>query len=77
MTDFELVGFTKQASTFWLAIPSGARSKLLANIYCGDCGGAVSIVNVTATVKRGDLLLKGNCAKCGHAIARLVEGPDT
>ncbi len=72
----ELGGFTKQASKFWHAIPADARTKLLANVYCGQCRGAVSIVNVLATVKRRDLLLKGNCATCGHEVARLVEGPD-
>lgn len=77
MTNAELVGFTRQASKFWMAIPADARAKLLANVYCGHCRGGVSIVNVTATVKRSDLLLKGNCATCGHDVARLVEGPDT
>ena len=77
MMNAELVGFTKQASRFWMAVPADTRAKLLANVYCGHCRGAVSIVNVTAMVKHGDLLLKGNCATCGHEVARLVEGPDT
>ena len=77
MTNPEVVGFTRQASGFWMTIPADTRARLLANVYCGHCRGAVSIVNVTATVKRGDLLLKGNCATCGHEVARLVEGPDT
>ncbi len=77
MTNAELIGFTSQASRFWMTIPAEARAKLLANVYCGHCRGAVSIVNVTAMVKRRDLLLKGNCATWGHEIARLVEGPET
>ena len=60
-----------------MTIPVDARAKLLANVYCGHCRGGVSIVNVTGIVKRGDLLLKGNCATCAHEVARLVEGPDT
>lgn len=76
MTAGESSGFTKQASKFWAAIPSAARAKLLANVYCAHCRGAVSIANVTATVKGGDLLLKGTCVKCGHDVARLVERPD-
>jgi hypothetical protein len=77
MTNLELTGFTRQASEFWMAIPADTRAKLLANVYCGQCRGAVSIVNVKAMVKRGDLLLNGNCATCGHEVARLVEGPGT
>ena len=77
MTDTELTGFTKQASKFWTAIPADARAKLLANVYCTHCRSAVSIASVTGTVKRGDLLLKGTCVRCGHDVARLVEGPDT
>ncbi len=77
MTKPELADFTKQASEFWRGIPSDTRAKLLANVYCGHCRGAVSIVNVTAMIKRGDLLLKGKCATCGHEVARLVEGPET
>ena len=77
MTDLKLDGFTRQASVFWMAIPADTRAKLLANVYCGQCRGVVSIVNVKAMVKRGDLLLEGNCATCGHEVARLVEGSDT
>lgn len=77
MTNDDLIGFTKQASAFWMAIPADVRAKLLGNVYCGNCRGAVSIVNVTAAIKRRDFLLKGNCATCGHEVARLVEGPET
>jgi hypothetical protein len=75
MTNAKLVGFTQQATRFWRAIPEDARAKLLTNVYCGHCRDAVSIANVTAAVKRRDLLLKGNCATCGHEVVRLVEGP--
>jgi hypothetical protein len=43
MTNGDWAGFTKQASAFWMAIPAEARAKLLANVYCGHCRGAVSI----------------------------------
>ena len=57
-----------------MGIPSGTRAKLRANVYCGHCRGAVSIVNMIAMIKRMDLLVQGNCATCGHEVARLVEG---
>ena len=67
---------TNQASKFWEAIPSRARAQLLANVFCVQCRGAVSIVNASGTLKRGNLILEGRCAKCGHEVARLVEGPE-
>lgn len=76
MTNAETPGFAKQAREFWMAIPADARAKLLANVYCAHCRCAVSIANVVAQVTRGDLVLKGNCATCGHDVARLVEQPD-
>jgi len=57
-------------------MPAHARAQILGNVYCAHCHGPVSIVNVSGTLKRGDLVLEGNCAKCGREVARLVEGPD-
>jgi hypothetical protein len=73
MTVVQLPRLSAQASKLWNAIPIDARRKILANIYCGHCRGAVSIVNVTGKVKGGDLVLNGNCAVCGDDVARLVE----
>ena len=72
MTNAGLPGFTREASRAWMGVPAEARENILANVYCGHCRGAVSIVNLTGQINRGDLLLKGNCATCGHAVARLV-----
>jgi hypothetical protein len=73
MTVVQLPRLSDQASKLWNAIPTDAKKKLLANVFCGHCRGAVSIVNVTGTVKGGDLVLNGNCAVCGHDVARHVE----
>ena len=73
MTIVHLPRLSTQASKLWNAISTDTRMKLLANVYCGNCRGAVSIVNVVGTVKRGDLVLNGNCAVCGDNVARLVE----
>src|SRR5450759_4329610 len=74
MTVVQLPRLSAQASKLWNAIPTDARRKILANVFCGHCRGAVSIVNVAGTVKGGDLVLNGNCAVCGHNVARHVEG---
>ena len=57
-------------------MPSHARDQILSNVYCTNCRGAVSIVSVTGTLERGNLVLKGDCAKCGSKVARLIEGAD-
>src|SRR5439155_19442706 len=76
MTNVGSPRLTKQASKFWNAMPAHARAQILGNVYCAHCHGPVSVVNVSGTLKRGDLVLEGNCAKCGREVARLVEGPD-
>jgi len=57
-------------------MPPHARAQILANVYCAHCRDAVPIVEVSGTLKSGDLVLEGKCAKCGQQVARLVEGPD-
>ncbi len=66
-----------QASKLWSAIPTDAKKKILANVFCAHCRGAVSIVKVTGTVKGDDLVLNGSCAVCGHDVARHIEGSRT
>ena len=50
-----------------------ARARILANVFCVECRGSVQIVNFTGEEREGDLYLKGTCAKCGHAVVRMVE----
>ena len=74
MTESKLPSFSPKVSLFWAAIPVEIKQKILANVYCSHCRGAVTIVNFTGAVKGGDLVLRGSCAVCGHEVARLVEG---
>jgi len=76
MADVSVPRLTKQAARFWNAMPSHARAQILANVYCTHCRGAVTMVDASGTLRRGDLVLEGKCAKCGHEVARLVEGPE-
>ena len=50
------------------------QEKILDNVFCSHCRDSVRIVDYSGSVVSGDLLLKGNCAICGHQVARLVEG---
>jgi hypothetical protein len=65
--------FTARAAVLWGTIPRQACEQILKNVFCADCRGSVEIINFTGEVSEGNLVLKGSCAKCGHAVARLVE----
>ena len=66
--------FTLQAQVLWGAIPSAAKKRILANVFCGKCGSSRPIVNFTGNVEaHGDLILRGSCAVCGHDVVRLLE----
>jgi hypothetical protein len=66
--------FSQQAAAFWANIDTQQRARILDNVFCGHCRGAVEIVAYSGSMMSSDLLLKGKCAKCGNDVARLVEG---
>ena len=70
MTDEQ---FTARAAMLWGTIPKAAREQILKNVFCGNCRGSVEIIKFTGEEQDGNLVLKGSCAKCGHAVARVVE----
>lgn len=55
-------------------IPEDMKSTILSNVYCAHCNETVRIVDFTATMAKGDLVLKGKCANCNNEVARLIEG---
>ena len=57
----------------WGTIPKEARTRILANVFCVKCGGSVQITKFTAEERKGDLILRGECATCGHEVVRVVE----
>ena len=73
MTIESIPKFTPPAAKLWKLIPPDARKRLLFNVWCGNCGHAVTITNFTGTVKGEDLLLVGLCAECRRDVARLIE----
>jgi hypothetical protein len=65
--------FTARAAVLWGTIPRQAREQILKNVFCAECRGSVEIINFTGEESQGNLVLKGSCARCGNAVARLVE----
>lgn len=65
---------TKDALKIWMALPVGARSKILSNVWCGHCRSGVTICDYSADFDRGLVVLRGFCATCGHKVARALEG---
>lgn len=66
--------FTPKAAAFWAKIDMQHRALILDNVVCGHCRCVVEIIDYSGSIVSGDLLLKGKCARCGHDVARLVEG---
>ena len=64
---------TKDALKIWMALPVGARSKILSNVWCGQCRAGVTICDYSADFDRGLVVLRGFCATCGHKVARAIE----
>ena len=65
--------FTRPAAKLWATIPTEAKKRLLANVWCGRCRHEVTITNFTGAAKAGDLLLVGLCSECHGDVARVIE----
>ena len=65
--------FSDRAAFLWATIPAEAREGILKAVFCVKCRGSVEIVRFTGVEKKGDVILKGECANCGHGVVRVVE----
>jgi hypothetical protein len=65
--------FTMRAAVLWATVPREARKQILKNVFCANCCGSVEIVKFKGEEHDGNLVLTGSCAKCGQAVARVVE----
>ena len=65
--------FTPAAEKKWRALSAQEQFQLLNNVWCSSCHKVSTIVNFTASVDRGDLVLKGQCERCGGPVGRLIE----
>jgi len=65
--------FTPNARKIWEATPMNHRTRVLNNVWCGTCRKLTTIVHYSGQLKGGDLVLEGECERCGKAVARLIE----
>jgi len=65
--------FTPRAAVLWGTIPKEASERILANVFCVKCRTSVQITNFSEEGRKGDVYLKGACAKWGHEVVRVVE----
>lgn len=66
--------FTPQGQWFWDSIPEHIQAKIIGAVWCPHCREKTTIVNFKGSIKQGDLLLRGECIRCGGSVARLIEG---
>jgi len=64
--------FTGEAKALWDKIPPAIQDELLANVWCSNCLNT-RIVRFKGTVDRGELVLRGYCARCGKRVARVID----
>lgn len=65
--------FTGKAERLWRAIPAPQQAAVLDNVWCAQCSSATTMHEASGSVKRGDLVLRGICGRCGGVVVRLVE----
>jgi hypothetical protein len=65
--------FTLKAAVLWATVPKEARARILASVFCPHCRDIVGMTKVTGKEKKGDVILKGACPRCGRAVFRIVE----
>ena len=62
-----------QAAVLWGMVPREAKERILKNVFCVRCKGAAEMVKFRGKVEKGDVVLTGSCAKCGHKVVRVLE----
>ncbi len=65
--------FAPNARKIWEAIPMIHRTRILNNVWCGNCLKSTTIVNYFGQLKDGHLVLEEECGQCGRVVARLIE----
>lgn len=73
MSITKLPEFTPKARLLWDAMQSQVKTKLLSNVYCGDCKDSVRIVNFKGSIYKSNLYLEGCCDVCGAEVSRLFD----
>ncbi len=68
------MGMAKEALKIWMEMPADIRSRILSNVWCGQCMTAATICDYSTDFDSGVLVLRGFCGVCGHKVARVLEG---
>lgn len=66
--------FTPEAESYWQLVPARTKEVVLTNVWCRQCQGRTTMIQVSGEMVAGDLLLTGICNRCGAKVARLAEG---
>jgi len=61
------------AAILWGMVPKDAKEQILKNCFCPQCKGIAEMVDCRGVEKKGDLVLTGACARCGHKVVRVLE----
>ena len=73
MSVSQLPTFSIPAKKLWEQIPMDKQTQLLSNVWCSHCSGETTIINYKGKVAKGNLILEGDCKKCGEPVARFIE----
>ncbi len=65
---------TPEAEALWGAISHRHQTLVLNNVWCTRCCRGTTIVLFSGHVEAGDLVLEGECERCGASVCRVVEG---
>jgi hypothetical protein len=65
--------FSSNIKRVWEGMPPLQKAKFLNNVWCKHCAKVTTIVHYTSKAEGGDLILEGECERCGGRVARLIE----
>jgi len=65
--------FSPRAKSVWESIAPPLKTQILNTVGCRHCANVTTIVHYTGKVKGGDLILEGECERCGGQVVRLIE----
>lgn len=69
----ETASWTIEAARAWSSVPAEIRLRILNNVCRVACRVNTFISITCASVRGGDLVLRGSCTTCGGDVARVVE----
>ncbi|WAA12890.1 hypothetical protein [Fervidibacillus halotolerans] len=64
---------TQPINLKWMKISKDIRERLLNNVWCSNCRGAVRVVEYSIEDDKLGLIIKGKCETCGGEVVRVVE----